>query len=71
MNIISHLWKSSLTFPQIYAAVADFFSSGEAIFSRPPNAPRRSGENADDDDEIVQNIKELIEVKIRPMVQEV
>lgn len=56
--------------PEIYAAVADFFSSGEAIFSRPPDAPRRSSENGDDDDEIVQSIKELIEVKIRPMVQE-
>lgn len=59
--------------PDIYSAFSDFFSSGEALFSRDPDEfspPRKEVDYDGDDEEVVEMIKELIDVKVRPMVQE-
>jgi Fe-S cluster biogenesis protein NfuA len=55
--------------PDIFAAIMDFFASGEPLFTD------KSGLAADtaiheDDDEVVAMIKELLETRIRPAVQE-
>ncbi|XP_054710037.1 NFU1 iron-sulfur cluster scaffold homolog, mitochondrial-like isoform X2 [Uloborus diversus] len=54
--------------PQIYATIMDFFATGLPVVT----AERESSENDadDDDDETVQMIKELLETRIRPVVQE-
>ena len=58
--------------PQIFASMMDFYASGEAVLAE-------TGETADeedsliikdDDSEVVQMIKELLELRIRPSVQE-
>ena len=54
--------------PEIYSAVADFFSSGDPIFTRDPDTPRPAPDGSED--EVIQTILELIDVKVRPMVQE-
>jgi len=54
--------------PEIFAVIMDFFASGLPIVSeRKPNADT---EINDDDDETVQMIKELLDTRIRPTVQE-
>ncbi|GAQ81608.1 NifU-like domain-containing proteins [Klebsormidium nitens] len=55
--------------PDIFAAIMDFFASGEPLFTD------KAGMAADtaiheDDDEVVAMIKELLETRIRPAVQE-
>merc|ERR1712238_493105 len=47
----------------------DFFSAGEPLFSE-GNEHKDSLEINDDDSEVVQMIKELLELRIRPSVQE-
>lgn len=54
--------------PEIFATVMDFFASGLPIVSEhKPNADTTINE---DDDETVQMIKELLDTRIRPTVQE-
>lgn len=59
----------SILKPDIFAAIMDFFSSGQPILTElPPSASDTAAQ--EDDDEIVAMIKELIETRIRPAVQE-
>jgi len=54
--------------PAILGAVMDHFSSGAAIITQSENQPGSSAPDAGEDDEIVAQIKELIETKVRPAV---
>lgn len=54
--------------PQVFAAMQDFFASGKPALLE--SAEVSDTAINDDDDEIVQHIKELIETRIRPSVQE-
>lgn len=60
-------WK--LLKPEIFATIMDFFASGLPILT---DATKPSGDTQinEDDDEIVQMIKELLDTRIRPTVQE-
>jgi len=55
--------------PQIFSEIMDFYSAGEPLISE-----GREEEDSlaikDDDSEVVQMIKELLELRIRPSVQE-
>ncbi|XP_063915788.1 NFU1 iron-sulfur cluster scaffold homolog, mitochondrial-like [Zophobas morio] len=54
--------------PEIFATIMDFFASGLPVLSDvTPNADTQIN---DDDSEIVQMIKELLDTRIRPTVQE-
>ena len=55
--------------PQIFEQIMDFYSAGEPLFSE-GNEHKDSLEINDDDSEVVQMIKELLELRIRPSVQE-
>lgn len=61
----------SIVKPDVFSAVSDFYSSGNPILSDDlavvPNADTLVHE---DDDEVVATVKELIETRIRPAVQE-
>ena len=59
-------WK--LLKPEIFAVIMDFFASGMPILSE--NQPAADTQISEDDDEIVQMIKELLDTRIRPTVQE-
>lgn len=54
--------------PEIYATIMDFFSSNLPILSA--DQPQDDSAPSDDDDEVVALIKELLDCKIRPTVQE-
>ncbi|XP_046843739.1 NFU1 iron-sulfur cluster scaffold homolog, mitochondrial-like isoform X2 [Xenia sp. Carnegie-2017] len=54
--------------PNIYATVMDFFASNLPIFT--DEQPSSDTEILEDDDETVAMIKELIETRIRPTLQE-
>lgn len=56
--------------PEIYSVVTEFFTSGEALIS--DEDAIRSSDTAihEDDDETVAMIKELLETRIRPAIQE-
>ncbi|KAL2621615.1 hypothetical protein R1flu_001820 [Riccia fluitans] len=56
--------------PEIFAAIMDFYTSGEPLFydARKPAATDTAIN--EDDDEIVAMIKELLETRIRPAVQD-
>jgi len=53
--------------PAVFATLMDFFASGEDVIRVSDNADDGDGE---DDDEIVLLIKELLETRVRPAVQE-
>nr|CAD7448347.1 unnamed protein product [Timema bartmani] len=59
-------WK--LLKPEIFATIMDFFSSGLPILTE-DSPPSDTGIN-ENDDETVQMIKELLDTRIRPTVQE-
>ncbi|XP_043537190.1 NFU1 iron-sulfur cluster scaffold homolog, mitochondrial-like isoform X1 [Chiloscyllium plagiosum] len=59
-------WK--LLKPDVYAAIMDFFASGLPILT--DDAPRSDTAASEDDDEVVAIIKELLDTRIRPTVQE-
>ncbi|XP_076181605.1 NFU1 iron-sulfur cluster scaffold homolog, mitochondrial [Ptiloglossa arizonensis] len=59
-------WK--LLKPEIFAVIMDFFASGLPILNE--DQPATATQINDDDDEIVQMIKELLDTRIRPTVQE-
>ncbi|XP_075714646.1 NFU1 iron-sulfur cluster scaffold homolog, mitochondrial isoform X2 [Rhinoderma darwinii] len=54
--------------PDIYATIMDFFSSGLPIIT--DDAPRSETGASEEDDEVVAMIKELLDTRIRPTVQE-
>lgn len=54
--------------PDIYATIMDFFSSGLPIVTE--DAPRSETAATEEDDEVVAMIKELLDTRIRPTVQE-
>ncbi|KAL1923416.1 uncharacterized protein VTP21DRAFT_8396 [Calcarisporiella thermophila] len=55
--------------PDIYATIMDFFSSGQPVLSDGEHAPSDT-EILPDDPEVVQMIKELLDTRIRPAIQE-
>ncbi|KAJ9595770.1 hypothetical protein L9F63_013014 [Diploptera punctata] len=54
--------------PEIFATIMDFFASGLPIVNQSEASPDTQVE--EDDDETVQMIKELLDTRIRPTVQE-
>eukprot|EP00210_Caulerpa_lentillifera_P002068 g1983.t1 len=61
-----YTWK--VIKPDIFAAITEFFSSGEALFLDESADPATTIQ--DDDDEVVAAIKEILETRIRPAVQD-
>ncbi|XP_056635621.1 NFU1 iron-sulfur cluster scaffold homolog, mitochondrial-like [Diorhabda sublineata] len=59
-------WK--LLKPEIFATIMDFFASGLPVLNEAE--PNQDTQIKDDDDETVQMIKELLDTRIRPTVQE-
>ncbi|XP_046403233.1 NFU1 iron-sulfur cluster scaffold homolog, mitochondrial-like [Ischnura elegans] len=59
-------WK--LLKPEIFATIMDFFASGLPVLKE--TTPSPDTEISEDDSEIVQMIKELLDTRIRPTVQE-
>lgn len=60
-------WK--ILKPEIFATIMDFFASGLPVINEAAQKPSDT-EIAEDDDETVQMIKELLDTRIRPTVQE-
>eukprot|EP00878_Enallax_costatus_P007486 GHUV01007841.1.p1 GENE.GHUV01007841.1~~GHUV01007841.1.p1 ORF type:complete len:285 (+),score=95.07 GHUV01007841.1:173-1027(+) len=56
--------------PGVFAAIMDFFSSGEPLFTDEEALQASDTAIHEDDDEVVAMIKELLETRIRPAVQE-
>ncbi|KAJ9540228.1 hypothetical protein OSB04_026734 [Centaurea solstitialis] len=56
--------------PEIFAAIMDFYSSGEPLFLDASTAASKDTAIHEDDSEIVAMIKELLETRIRPAVQD-
>ncbi|KAH0777681.1 hypothetical protein KY290_009092 [Solanum tuberosum] len=56
--------------PEIFAAIMDFFSSGNPVFLDSSTAASKDTAIHEDDSEIVAMIKELLETRIRPAVQD-
>lgn len=56
--------------PDIFAAIMDHFSSGEPLFTDKEVLEASDTAIHEDDDEVVAMIKELLETRIRPAVQE-
>ncbi|OXB74807.1 UNVERIFIED_CONTAM: hypothetical protein H355_000067, partial [Colinus virginianus] len=54
--------------PDIYATIMDFFASGLPVVTE--EAPRTDTAQSEEDDEVVLMIKELLDTRIRPTVQE-
>nr|XP_020445927.1 NFU1 iron-sulfur cluster scaffold homolog, mitochondrial-like [Monopterus albus] len=55
--------------PDVFAAIMDFFTSGLPVVNE-DSKPSPDTAPSDDDDEVVAIIKELLETRIRPTVQE-
>lgn len=51
---------------EVMAAIVDFFMTGKEVLNPEDEAEDKSGDQ--DDDDVVKQIKELIEVKVRPAV---
>lgn len=56
--------------PEIFAAIMDFYASGEPLFYDAKVSKPSDTAIKEDDDETVAMIKELIETRIRPAVQD-
>nr|XP_018677133.1 PREDICTED: nifU-like protein 4, mitochondrial isoform X3 [Musa acuminata subsp. malaccensis] len=56
--------------PEIFAAIMDFYSSGKPLFLESNVAASMDTAIHEDDSEIVAMIKELLETRIRPAVQD-
>ncbi|XP_062150788.1 nifU-like protein 4, mitochondrial [Alnus glutinosa] len=56
--------------PEIFAAIMDFYSSGEPLFLDSKTAAAMDTAIGEDDSETVAMIKELLETRIRPAVQD-
>ncbi|KAM3868304.1 NFU1 iron-sulfur cluster scaffold homolog, mitochondrial [Diretmus argenteus] len=55
--------------PDVFAAIMDFFTTGLPVVNE-DSAPSADTAPSDDDDEVVAMIKELLDTRIRPTVQE-
>ncbi|XP_073765366.1 NFU1 iron-sulfur cluster scaffold homolog, mitochondrial isoform X1 [Danio rerio] len=55
--------------PDVFATIMDFFTSGLPVINE-ADAPRADTAPSEDDDEVVAMIKELLDTRIRPTVQE-
>ncbi|XP_030634795.1 NFU1 iron-sulfur cluster scaffold homolog, mitochondrial [Chanos chanos] len=55
--------------PDVFATIMDFFTSGLPVINE-EDAPRADTAPSDDDDEVIAMIKELLDTRIRPTVQE-
>ncbi|XP_037536447.1 NFU1 iron-sulfur cluster scaffold homolog, mitochondrial isoform X1 [Nematolebias whitei] len=55
--------------PDVYATIMDFFTSGLPVVSE-DSKPSADTAPSEDDDEVVAMIKELLDTRIRPTVQE-
>ncbi|XP_062238240.1 NFU1 iron-sulfur cluster scaffold homolog, mitochondrial [Platichthys flesus] len=60
-------WK--LIKPDVFAAIMDFFTTGLPVVNE-ESEPNADTAPSDDDDEVVAMIKELLDTRIRPTVQE-
>ncbi|XP_027007136.1 NFU1 iron-sulfur cluster scaffold homolog, mitochondrial isoform X1 [Tachysurus fulvidraco] len=60
-------WK--LIKPDVFATIMDFFTSGIPVINE-DTVPRTDTAPSEDDDEVVAMIKELLDTRIRPTVQE-
>jgi Fe-S cluster biogenesis protein NfuA len=56
--------------PDVFAAIMDHFSSGDPLFTDKDTLAASDTAIHEDDDEVVAMIKELLETRIRPAVQE-
>mmetsp|Transcript_28532 Transcript_28532/g.90926 ORF Transcript_28532/g.90926 Transcript_28532/m.90926 type:complete len:221 (+) Transcript_28532:2-664(+) len=56
--------------PEIFGIIMDFYASGERILLDEADMARDESQIHEDDDEVVAMIKELLETRIRPSVQE-
>ncbi|KAH6761918.1 NFU domain protein 4 [Perilla frutescens var. hirtella] len=56
--------------PEIFAAIMDFYSSGQPLVSDTNSAASKDTAIHEDDSETVSMIKELLETRIRPAVQD-
>ncbi|KAJ4720611.1 nifU-like protein 4, mitochondrial [Melia azedarach] len=56
--------------PEIFAAIMDFYSSGQPLFLDSETAAAKDTAISEDDSETVAMIKELLETRIRPAVQD-
>ncbi|KAJ1982818.1 hypothetical protein H4R34_001586 [Dimargaris verticillata] len=58
--------------PDIYGAIMDFYSSGQSIVLNEQDIPASPADTQilPDDSEVVQMIKELLDTRIRPAIQE-
>ncbi|KAH9610672.1 hypothetical protein KSS87_022319, partial [Heliosperma pusillum] len=56
--------------PEIFAAIMDFYTSGQPLFLDESTAASKDTTIHEDDSEIVAMIKELLETRIRPAVQD-
>lgn len=56
--------------PDIYANIMDFFSSGKPLLIETQPSSPSDTEIKDDDPEVVQMIKELLDTRIRPAIQD-
>ncbi|KAL5730365.1 NifU-like protein 4 [Ranunculus cassubicifolius] len=56
--------------PEVFAAIMDFYSSGQPLFLDPNVASSMDTAIHEDDSETVAMIKELLETRIRPTVQD-
>lgn len=56
--------------PEIFAAIMDFYSSGQPLFLDSNVGASKDTTITEDDDETVAMIKELLETRIRPAVQD-
>uniref|UniRef100_A0A8C0JDQ5 NFU1 iron-sulfur cluster scaffold homolog, mitochondrial n=1 Tax=Chelonoidis abingdonii TaxID=106734 RepID=A0A8C0JDQ5_CHEAB len=63
-----HYLDWNLLKPDIYATIMDFFASGLPVITK--EAPHTDTAASEDDDEVVLMIKELLDTRIRPTVQE-
>merc|ERR1711871_1109152 len=59
--------------PQVFAAITDFYASGEGVLPEGSEAEAAGGELDDvddEEDEIIAMIKELLDTRVRPAVQD-
>ncbi|RXM36604.1 NFU1 iron-sulfur cluster scaffold-like, mitochondrial [Acipenser ruthenus] len=56
--------------PKIFAVITEFFASGNPITTGEPQTESHHSGGDEEDDEIVAMIKELLDTRIRPTVQE-
>ncbi len=56
--------------PEVFATIMDFFSSGVPVVIEDENQPQQPGMDGEEDNETVAMIKELLNTRIRPTVQE-